>query len=168
MNKLWFYVSFSDFSPPGSKIWHFLTSDSDSLWKTVYIAKFWSKMAKSPSNWLKNIFFKIWLDLHDFCATFGHIYSFLQGIRIWGQKMPNFRARREKIRKTSVRPLFFMFLFCLCIFVWGSRGLELKIIKNICSELPVAISGLGAENARTWIVRSYLERLRGLELKFKT
>ena len=29
---------FSYFSPPGSRIWHFLTSDSDSSWKTVYIA----------------------------------------------------------------------------------------------------------------------------------
>ena len=33
-----FYVSFSYFSPPGCKILHVLTSDSDSLSKTVYIA----------------------------------------------------------------------------------------------------------------------------------
>ena len=38
---------------------------------------------------------------HDVCSNFGHIYSFLQGIWIWGQKMPNFRPRRENIGKTS-------------------------------------------------------------------
>ena len=38
---------------------------------------------------------------------FGHnlaIYTvFLQGIRIWGQNMQNFRARREKHRKNYLR-----------------------------------------------------------------
>ena len=43
------------------------------------------------------------------------IYTvFLQGIRIWGQKMQNFRARREKLRKTNVKlkfHIFYVFLF---------------------------------------------------------
>ena len=50
------FISFSYFSPPGSIIWHVLTSDSDSLQKTVYLAKFWSKILKIPSN-EKNIEF---------------------------------------------------------------------------------------------------------------
>ena len=41
-------------------------------------------------------FLLIWLDSRDFWPKFGHMYSFLQGIRIWGLKMPNFRPRREK------------------------------------------------------------------------
>ena len=35
------------------------------------------------------------------------IYTvFLQGIRIRGQKMPNFRAKRGKLRKTDVKRMF--------------------------------------------------------------
>ena len=51
----------------------------------------------------------IWLDFHDFWPKFGHIYSFLQGIRIWGQKIRNFRPRREKLRKTNVKICFSIF-----------------------------------------------------------
>ena len=51
----------------------------------------------------------ICVDFRDVWPTFGHIYSFLQGIRIWGQKMPNFRARREKLRKTNVNLCFSYF-----------------------------------------------------------
>ena len=35
---------------PGSKIWCFLTSDSDSLWKTVYMVKSLTNMTKIQSN----------------------------------------------------------------------------------------------------------------------
>ena len=79
------------------------------IWMPMHFAdqSIWSKNAR------KQMFFSlIWLDVHDFWSKFGHLYSFLQAIRIWGRKMWNFRARRGKIRKTNVKltiPIFFSF-----------------------------------------------------------
>ncbi len=49
------FIGFSYFFPPGCKILNFLTSDSDSLLKTLYIANFWSKNDENPVK-LKNKF----------------------------------------------------------------------------------------------------------------
>ena len=72
-------------------------------------------------------FLLIWLDFHDFWPKFGYIYSFLQGIRIWGQKMPNFRARRGKIGKTNVKRIFSIFYFLIWFFLNLNLGLKGRI-----------------------------------------
>ena len=57
-NKILDFITkfeFPDFFPPGWTIWCFLTSDSDSLWKTVYMVKCLSKMTKNPIKLIKNM-----------------------------------------------------------------------------------------------------------------
>ena len=54
---------------------------------------------------------KLFYTLSGVWPDFGYIYSFWQGIRIWGQKTPNFRPRREKsgisnFTKKSKNPIF--------------------------------------------------------------
>ncbi len=69
------------------------------------------------------MFLLIWLDIHEFWPKFDNIYSFLQGFRIWGQKMLNFKARRWKLRKTNVKRNFSIFIFLWIWFVYLNVGL---------------------------------------------
>ena len=56
---------------------------------------------------------------------------FLQGIRIWGQKIQNFRAGRGKIRKTNVKTLFSIFSVCLFdLFLKFERRVKCKHSKH--------------------------------------
>ena len=66
-------ILISKFWPPGSKIWHFSTSDSDSSWKTVYIAT-WECLesqnlatGRQPGRWpFKSWFLNFVLEVKDF------------------------------------------------------------------------------------------------------
>ena len=60
----------------------------------------------------KHTFFTlIYLGFHIFLNKFGFTYSFSQGIRIWGQKLQNLRARRGKTWKTNVKLQFSIYSF---------------------------------------------------------
>ena len=52
-------------------------------------------MIKSKIIFFHYFYYFDWI-LIRFWPTFDHIYSCSQGIRIWGQKTPNFTPRREK------------------------------------------------------------------------
>ena len=51
------------------------------------------------------------------------MHSVWQGIRLWGQKMPNFGARREKIRQTNVKLNFLIFHVLKLDFFYLNVGL---------------------------------------------
>ena len=82
-------------------------------WPLKYNDQTRAKWQSNPTfklvNWL---FFLINLSGFSwFLVKICSYIQFLQGIRIWGQKMSNFRARREKLRKTNVKLKFHIFYF---------------------------------------------------------
>ena len=47
-----------------------------------------------------------------------YIFSFSRGIRIWGRKMPNFKARRGNIGKTNQKSICSIFVFFVFVYVF--------------------------------------------------
>ena len=72
----------------------------------------------------------------DFWSTFGHIYSFLQGIRIRGRKIQIFRPGRGKTRKTNVKPIFSIFIVFNLIFLKFERRVTF-LAKNLLKQRQV-------------------------------
>ena len=92
-------IRISWFSPLGSKIWHFLTSDSDSSSKTVYIAT-WTGLetqntVKIQSNLKKYfVFLLIWLDFWVLDMPSWLYIQFLM-------RNPNLRSKIAKIESQT-------------------------------------------------------------------
>ncbi len=111
----------------------FVPGEISACWSRI-----WGPKPRNPSPRGQNLEIKILKSIRPVAfqilrlQTFpgGYIYSFSRGIRIWGQKMPIFRARRENIGKTYPRKKLEIALYSLINPFKGPENL--KNLKN-CS-----------------------------------